>query len=454
MQTLILTIIVLGVLVFVHELGHFVTAKWAGVGVPRFSIGLGPRVVGVKVGETDYCLSAIPFGGYVKMSGMEGEEAFEGLEGGEVPSDGAESVSPAKRFENKSVAWRLAILSAGVAMNFLLGWFIYVGLAWRDGIPTVAGTTVAGVDSEVAAAYPALEGLAGESIVAVQGRSVANWEELTEAMLTGEDSELELQLASGGSVTTEVAGESERERIAFGIVPLVPTVIDQVHDGSPAARGGIQPGDRVVSIDGIETPSFDRLSEVVLARPGKIVPVVVERPVDGSVRQLSLTVETGVEKAPRTTDGKFVDVGVLGVGAKVDRIDLNLDEAVIAGTRAAGRASMLILGGLYDLATGGVSLKAIGGPVAIGQLTGHFARQGMSSLLGWVALFSINLAILNLLPIPVLDGGHILFLGIEATRGRPLSTTQKLRLSQVGLAFLVLLMAWAFTVDILRVVGF
>jgi regulator of sigma E protease len=451
MQTLILTIIVLGVLVFVHELGHFVTAKWAGVGVPRFSIGLGPRLVGVKVGETDYCLSAIPFGGYVKMAGMEGEEAFEGLEGGEAD---AEPLSPAKRFENKSVAWRLAILSAGVTMNFLLGWFIYVGLAWRDGIPTMPGTTVAGVDSVVAAAHPGLEGLAGESIVAVEGRSVSNWEELTEAMLVAEDGELEIRLASGRSVTAEVAGQAERERIAMGIVPLVPSVIENVQDGSPAARGGIQPGDRVVSIDGIETPSFGRLSEVVLARPGKIVPVVVERPVDGSVRQLSLTVETGVEKAPRPTDGKFVDVGVLGVGARIDRIQLGPGEAVAAGTRAAGRASMLILGGLYDLATGGVSLKAIGGPVAIGQLTGHFARQGMSSLLGWVALFSINLAILNLLPIPVLDGGHILFLGIEATRGRPLSTTQKLRLSQVGLAFLVLLMAWAFTVDILRVVGF
>jgi len=451
MQTLILTIIVLGVLVFVHELGHFVTAKWAGVGVPRFSIGLGPRLFGVKVGETDYCLSAIPFGGYVKMAGMEGEEAFEGLEGGEAE---AEPLSPAKRFENKSAAWRLAILSAGVTMNFLLGWFIYVGLAWRDGIPTMPGTTVAGVDSVVAAAHPGLEGLAGESIVAVEGRSVSNWEELTEALLVAEDGELEIRLASGRSMTAEVAGDAERERIAMGIVPLVPSVIENVQDGSPAARGGIQPGDRVVSIDGIETPSFGRLSEVVQARPDRIVPVVVERSVDGSARQLSLTVETGVEKAPRPTDGKFVEVGVLGVGARIDRIQLGPGEAVAAGTRAAGRASMLILGGLYDLATGGVSLKAIGGPVAIGQLTGHFARQGMSSLLGWVALFSINLAILNLLPIPVLDGGHILFLGIEATRGRPLSTTQKLRLSQVGLAFLVLLMAWAFTVDILRVVGF
>jgi regulator of sigma E protease len=382
---------------------------------------------------------------------MEGEEAFEGLEGGEA--DG-EPLSPAKRFENKSVAWRLAILSAGVTMNFLLGWFIYVGLAWRDGIPTMPGTTVAGVDSVVAAAHPGLEGLAGETIVAVEGRSVSSWEELTEAMLVAEDGELEIRLASGRSVTAEVAGEDERERIAMGIVPLVPSVIENVQDGSPAARGGIQPGDRVVSIDGIETPSFDRLSEVVQARPDRIVPIVVERSVDGSIRQLSLTVETGVEKAPRPTDGKFVEVGVLGVGMRIDRIELDPGQAVVAGTRAAGRASMLILGGLYDLATGGVSLKSIGGPVAIGQLTGHFARQGMSSLLGWVALFSINLAILNLLPIPVLDGGHILFLGIEATRGRPLSNTQKLRLSQVGLAFLVLLMAWAFTVDILRVVGF
>ena len=138
----------------------------------------------------------------------------------------------------------------------------------------------------------------------------------------------------------------------------------------------------------------------------------------------------------------------------IERIRLSPGQAVVVGTQAAGRASMLILGGLYDIVTGGVSLKAVGGPVAIGQLTGHFARQGVSSLLGWVALFSINLAILNLLPIPVLDGGHILFLGIEASRGRPLSTSQKLRLSQVGLAFLVLLMAWAFTADILRIVGF
>jgi regulator of sigma E protease len=453
MQTLILTIIVLGVLVFVHELGHFVIAKWAGVGVPRFSIGLGPRLVGVKVGETDYCLSAIPFGGYVKMAGMEGEEAFEGMEGGES-DDGSGTVPPQKRFENKSIAWRLAILSAGVAMNFILGWIIYVSLAWHDGIPTVDGTTVASVDAAVVTVHPELDALSGETIAAVEGLSVSNWQELTDAVVLAEDGELEIGIASDRSVTVPVADRRDRERIAAGLVPLVPSLIEEVQEGSPAARAGIEPGDRVVSIDGIETPSFDRVSEVVQARPDKIVPVVVERVVDGESRQLSLTVETGVEKAPRRTDGKFVDVGVLGVGAKIDRINLGPGEALVIGTQAAGRASMLILSGLYDIVTGGVSLKAVGGPVAIGQLTGHFARQGISSLLGWVALFSINLAILNLLPIPVLDGGHIVFLGIEAARRRPLSTNQKLRLSQVGLAFLVLLMAWAFTADILRVVGF
>ncbi len=452
MQTLILTIIVLGVLVFVHELGHFVTAKWAGVGVPRFSIGLGPRVVGVQVGETDYCISAIPFGGYVKMTGMEGEEAFEGLEGGE--SESGEIAAPEKRFENKSLAWRLAILSAGVAMNFLLGWVIYVSLAWHDGIPTVDGTAVASVDSTIVAAHPELASLPGETIATVEGRGVSNWQQLTEAIVEAQDGELEIAMASGRTITLAVANGAEREDVAGSLVPLVPAVIAEVQEGSPATRGGIQPGDRIVSVDGIETPSFDRVSEVVQARPDQILPVVVERAVDGAARRLTLTVETGVEKAPRATDGKFVEVGVLGVGAKIDRIRLSPVESVVIGTQAAGRASMLILSGLQDIATGGVSLKAVGGPVAIGQLTGHFARQGMSSLLGWVALFSINLAILNLLPIPVLDGGHILFLGIEALRRRPLSATQKLRLSQVGLAFLVLLMAWAFTADILRLVGF
>jgi regulator of sigma E protease len=455
MQTFLLTVLVLGLLVFVHELGHFMTAKWAGIAVPRFSIGLGPRLIGFRWGETDYCLSAVPFGGYVKLAGMEGEEAFEKLEGGPDEQVDDTNVPPDRRFDNKPIRWRLLVISAGVLMNFPLGWFIYVFLAFGEGILTTKGTRVAGVDSIALAEFPALEPLAdgGAEIAAVDGRPVANWYEIDRALQQARGRTTAIALVDGRTIEVPVPQDDEGG-FAAGLLPLTEPLIVDVEEGSPAALAGIQPGDRIVSIDGEEVVSFADVVQFVRDRPDQRIPVQVERAGgDGEPERLSLTVQTGSEQTPRATDGEFIETGWLGVTAETATIELGPIEAVATGTRTALQASTLIVGGLVQLVSGNVSVRSLGGPVAIGQLTGRFARRGWQSLLGWIALFSINLAILNLLPIPVLDGGHILFLTIEAGRGRPLSARQKLRLSQVGLAFLVLLMALAFTSDMLRLIG-
>ncbi len=455
MQTLILTILVLGLLVFIHELGHFLTAKWAGIAVPRFSIGLGPRVAGIRYGETDYCLSAVPFGGYVKMAGMEGEEAFEQLEGGPVEEtiDDEVNVPPEQRFDSKSIPVRLLVVSAGVLMNFALGWVIFVTLAFSEGRPTVLGTTIEEVDSLAVQQFAPLTALSrGATIVKVEGQVVTNWYEIDAAIVGGRDGVVDLALASGETVSVPIRDDGDRRALSNGLIARVEPLVAELQADGPAARSGVQVGDRIVSIDGTGTAAFVDVTRLVRERPDQNISVVVERPA-GSGSLVTLDVRTGAEKNPRPSDGKFVDMGWLGVTAAVGNIDLGFGEAIVAGTQSTWRAGSLITNGLYQLVSGGVSLRALGGPVAIGQMTGHFARRGFSSLLGWIALFSINLAILNLLPIPVLDGGHVLFLGIEGMRGRPLSSSQKLRLSQLGLVFLLVLMAWAFTADILRLVG-
>ena len=454
MHTILLTVLVLGLLVFAHEFGHFITAKWAGILVPRFSIGLGPRVVGLRWGETDYCLSAVPFGGYVKLAGMEGEEAFESLEGGALePSEDAD-VPPDRRFDRKPMSWRLTVISAGVLMNFLLGWTLYVFLAFGGGIQTTKGTRVAGVDSTALGEFPELGPLAegGVAIASVDGRAVGNWYEIDRAMRHAQGPVVEIGLSSGRSISVPVS-PGERDAVVAALLPLTEPLVVEVESGSPAARAGIQPGDRIVSIDGEEVSSFAEVVQRVRERPDQRISVQVERPGEEAPERLSLTVQTGSEQTPRAGDGKFVATGWLGVTAETETVELGPLEALASGTRMALEAGTLIVGGIYQLVTGEVSVRSLGGPVAIGQLTGRFARRGWQSLVGWIALFSINLAILNLLPIPVLDGGHILFLGIEALRGRPLSARQKIRLSQVGLAFLVLLMVLALTSDVLRLIG-
>lgn len=362
MSTLLYFIIVLGVLIFVHELGHFITAKMAGIAVPRFSIGLGPKVWGFKVGETEYVVSALPLGGYVKMAGMGEEEAMETLEGGKDELD----VPPERRFENKSVAVRTVVISAGVVMNFLFAVFAFAGLAY------------------------------------------------------------------------------------FSPVSFEPR-IGEVEPGSPAAEAGVEPGDLVLSVDGVETTLWGEFAGYVSERAGEEVTLVVER--DG--RRLEIDTRIALDTTVVEQTGDTIFHGRIGVVRDTlnERRALSPLAAMVEGTRVSVRFTVLIVDYLGQLVTGQASARDLGGPILIGQMSGEAGRAGLSVLVRFMGLLSINLAILNLLPIPILDGGHLLFLAIEAIRGRALSVKVRVRWSQVGLILILAIMVWAITNDLLRVTG-
>jgi regulator of sigma E protease len=353
--TLIAFLIVISVLILVHEFGHFLAAKSVDIQVPRFSLGLGPRVAGFTRGETEYVLSAIPLGGYVKMAGMEDDEAAEALEGGGDPVE----VDPERTFDSKPLWARAWVISAGVIFNMIFAVLVFIALGLAYGEPTLAP--------------PTLE-------------------------------------------------------------------IGQVLPGQPAAAAGLREGDRIVSAGGRAVGSWEEFVEVVKAHPGRPLALEVRR--GGEPVALTVT--------PRVEGGE----GKIGAGPVevVTHRPLGAGEAVAYGFQRTWQTTELIVGVLGRLVTGQESLRSLGGPLTIGQVSGQAARLGLETFLGFMAIFSVNLAVFNLLPIPILDGGHLLFLGIEAVRGRALSLEYRIRLSQIGMLFVIALMIWALTNDVLRVI--
>lgn len=453
MTTMLAFIIVLGVLVFVHELGHFLAAKWAGIHVHRFSVGLGTPIKALTVtrGGTEYSISWIPLGGYVKMASREEQGGSDSLEGGAAS---LEHVDPEAVFEAKPVWKRMVVILAGVVMNILFAWLVFSGLLVARGqqlqpIRTVGYVTPAESLPEEARPLAAL--VTGDSIVAVNGRAVETWEDITTGIATAAADSVLIEVAGKPPVVLPIHRDQLEERLqaASAMLPFLRPVIGQVTPGRPGAAAGLQVGDTIVAIDGTATPEWSQAQRMISARPGQPMVLTISR----GGEQLELAATPGSEPDPAGGEGR---VGRLGIGvatpAPIHR-PLGILAAVGEGWSQTAEASTQVVRAVRGLATGRVSTRELGGPIQIGQMAGQTARMGPEAFLLFMAIISVNLAVMNLLPIPVLDGGQFLFLLGEAVAGRPLSARLRERLSMVGLALILMLMVLAFSNDIRRLLG-
>lgn len=451
--TVLAFIVVLGVLIFVHELGHFLAAKAVGIGVSRFSIGFGPATpLRFRRGETEYLVSWIPLGGYVKMASHEEQEAMEALEGGAVE----QQFPPEKLFESKPLWARILVISAGVIMNALFAWVAYsalLGIYGRTEDPT---TRIAAVRAE--GLPPAASALAelpfGAEIERINGQPVASWDAILEAISDPASKTLRFELADRAApLEVAVPGTDATGRIAIAqaLVPLWEPRIGALAAGRPAAAAGLEVGDRILAVDGTPLRAWNDLVALVEGRSGEELTLRIER--GGEILEVPVVPAEETIEDPLTREVR--KVGRIGIGPQLDLVRSRFGPlaAIVEGARRTGDDAQRVLLTLKGMIFGHISPKELGGPILIAQVSGQVARIGVPALLAFMALLSVNLAILNLLPIPVLDGGHLVFLAIEGLRGKPLSLDLRLRLTQVGLFVLLGIMALALVNDMLRSVG-
>ncbi len=433
---LVSMIVVLGIMIFVHEWGHFIAAKLSGVRVDVFSFGFGTRLFGFKWGETDYRLSALPFGGYVRMAG---DNPVEERTGGSF------------EFLSKPRWVRVMIAVAGPAMNVLLALFIYWGIFWWMGIPVPTYFRQAADVAAVPEFTPVVSGVqAGDRIISVNGAKTPTWSDVyTKLKAVNAGSTIQLGVTRHGTDQTLTATapaklDAEADRLVG--YPLVPPVTEEVGIGTPAERAGLKGGDFFLSIGGKQVSTWAQLVDMVRHSDGQPIPFVVRR--DGKEVAITITPMRGLD--PLTGD----QVWQIGVSPHLEddyQRQPFLESAKDAGIATLGGMKQIagVLGGLF---TGKVSMRELQGIVGIARESGRAAKSGPMRLIELMAVISLNLGLLNLLPIPILDGGHVLLLAIEGTLRRDLSIAVKERFVQVGLVFLLGIFAFVMYSDILKLI--
>lgn len=433
MITLISFIVVLGVLVFVHEFGHFAVAKLLGVRVEKFSLGFGPKLVGMKRKGTEYLISLLPLGGYVKLAGEDPGE--------DLKNDPSE-------FSSRSVGDRAKIVVAGPTMNIILAFFLFpIVFMIGTQVPVYLkeSPVVGWVEPDSPAETAGM--IRNDLVMRVDGKTINTWQELENIIMTNPDRDLTVSFARGG-IFMEASLKPETNK-AFGtgyagLLHQIDPVIYALSAGFPAANAGLQPGDLIRSIGGESVGHWNEVSQLIQKYGHGEIEFVVLR---GS-EEISISV------TPKLTEGengerRFV-VGIVPF-TKTVLEKYGFFESVKKGTLKLFEMTGMTFSVLKNLVTRKLSMKTLGGPIMIAQITGQAAKSGVSDLLFFMAFLSLSLGILNLLPIPVLDGGHLLFSLIEFVRGKPLGIRKMEVAQQIGLVILVLLMVIVTYNDIQRI---
>ena len=428
------------ILVFVHEMGHFLTAKLFKMRVDRFSIGFPPKIVSKQVGETEYVIGATPLGGYVKIAGMVDES---------LDTDFQEEPEPWE-FRSKPVWQRIVVITAGVIFNMILAAVIFAGIkyAYGDTQP------VASEDGSVFVADSSLAytiGLrTGDRILAISGEpydpygGLQSMESLLADSLTitvDRDGQ-ELTLSGPDDIMTQLSRAG-----SFGI-DTTPSVVGEVMPDSPAEEAGLQPGDRIVAIDGEPVPFWIQMTQSIRATEGEPLTLTWVRPGDDPIAADSSNLYTATV-APRedTASGQYL----VGITWALRQTEYGFSEAIAGGITDTWVNTKLVATNLKRVFTGRENFREnIGGPVMVAVVTKQAADAGARQFWFIVAMLSITLAIVNILPIPALDGGHLVFLIYEGITRREPSLKVRMVLQQVGMVLLLTLMVFLIFNDILR----